>query len=63
MKNIIEKLAAKNDSTELEAELKKYLDDNDKQEGVIDKSFIYATIMEAYFGILDFEKAEQLLKK
>ncbi|MEO6230472.1 MAG: patatin-like phospholipase family protein [Ferruginibacter sp.] len=61
--NIIDKLAAKNDSTELEDELKKYLDDNDKQEGVIDKSFIYATLMEAYFGILDFEKAEKLLKK
>lgn len=73
-KKIIDKLADKNDQTELEPNLRAFYEElrkkaeedakaNKKAEGVIDEYFVYATLIEAYFGLFEFDLAKKAMGK
>ncbi len=60
---LVQKIADPADSSELEPQLKLFLKQNGHREGVVDSTFIYATLVEAHFGLFDFDKAAQVLQK
>jgi hypothetical protein len=62
-KFIIDKLADKQDPSKLEPGMKKFINDHEGEVGVIDEYFVYATLIEAYFGIFEFEKAILAMEK
>jgi predicted acylesterase/phospholipase RssA len=60
---IVQKIADPHDASELEQKLKKFLKENNEEEGVINSTFVYATLLEAHFGQFDFDKAGKVLHK
>ncbi len=62
-KFIIDKIADKNDPSALKNDLSNFLQNHKGEEGVIDEYFVYATLIEAYFGIFEFDKAKLAMDK
>ena len=60
---IIKRLADPINPGELKKEFLHFFIEHPKEDGVVDISFVYATLLEAYFGILDFKNATIVVKR